>query len=240
MMRFFGISFSFQGREEGEIIVSKNEIAPDAASSFPRLLAGWRPAQKPPKLSHSASHTWFSLIFTFRSKNKAYSRWKHSQSRTKGQPAEVPPGEGILLPLAGPSTQRHPALNLGTHPFPKHAEKPAHISGTSQTPSRQAGSLQHPHPTPALTHRLGRTFREELGEGPAPSHSFLLFLSLQLVILKKMRVFWGFFSGFFRNYFQEKRERQPNLWSWAKANENREIAQEEPHRAAPVPACSHP
>lgn len=117
-------------------------IGPGAASSFPRLLAGWRAPQKPPKCNHSASHTWFSLLFAFRSKNKADFRWKHSQSRTKR--VDVPTGEVILLPLAGPSTNRHPALNLGTHTFPKHAEKPAHITGTSQNHSRQAQSQQHP------------------------------------------------------------------------------------------------
>lgn len=122
----------------------QNGIAPDAASSFPRLLAGWRTPQKPPKWNHSAPHTWFSLIFTFRSKNKADSRWRHSQSRTKGQPVEVPTGEGILLPPAGPSTNRPPAPNLGTHTFPKSAEKPAHVTGTSQNYSRQAQSQQHP------------------------------------------------------------------------------------------------
>lgn len=122
----------------------QNGIAPDTASSFPRLLAGWRTPQKPTKWNHSAPHSWFSLIFTFRSKNKADSRWRHSQSRTKGQPVEVPTGEGILLPPAGPSTNRPPGLDLGTHTFPKRAEKPAHVTGTSQNYSRQAQSQQHP------------------------------------------------------------------------------------------------
>lgn len=199
----------------------QNGIAPDTASSFPRLLAGWRTPQKPPKWNHSAPHTWFSLIFTFRSKNKADSRWRHSQSRTKGQPVEVPTGEGNLL-LLDPALTGLQHRTLGHTPSP-NAQKsqptsPGLLKTTADKP--RASNIQPWYPR-ARKHLQGRAWSRTGTKPLTPAH-----FKPSLCHLGAPQT----------PHFQEKRERQPNLRRWAKANEllgteNREIAQEEPRHS---------
>lgn len=128
-----------------------------------------------------------------------------------------------------------PALmgNLGTHTFPKHAEKPAHITRTSQNYSRQAESQQHPPLSPT-----GLSQHKPPG-WEAPSGRAWRRISTKPLIPALFKPSLCHLQAPQTSHFQ-KRQIQPNLRSWAKANEllsteNQEIAWEEPQHS-----CSGP
>lgn len=204
-MRFFGISFPFQGRgcdnsRHFAFHCFQNGRAAAAASSFPA--GSWLEDCKSPQNGASQPHTFGSLSFSLSEIKIKQIPDGASYSTGRGDTLlrflqGKPSSRLFLAPPLMASTNRHPALHLGTHIHPQTRTKAYPYRwdfSKLQHASNRASNIQFGTRKAGLGSPCaqgcwsgGSISWGQPGEGPVPISSFLPSLRLHFDTSKPLK-----------------------------------------------------